>query len=360
MAGSINAKSAIRLLIAIVVLIGLFMAVRRAMQGWDDQVRLAQQRVIELQAKIDASVQPSEQKRLSTLRDQAIARVPSWRNLDGSLLLGGGILYALSLIPAVVVLSEAIACFGMKPPLSQVFVAQIRGHLGKYVPGKAMVVIIRARHLSDYQVPFAVGATSVFIETLLMMGVGAAIAGGALYFLPVPRWMATASIVGGVSASLPTLPFVFQRIVKRLSFANTKRLSAETSPTDAPANSTNDGTDCRITWRLFSAAWLWSTVAWLLLGASFTCLVLAIPGGGENHSLATIYLASTASIALAMVIGFVSLLPGGAGVRELVIATVLAPIAGPSQALLAAIAARIVFLSVELAASLFVGGMFKK
>lgn len=357
MAGSVNAKSAVRLLIAVVVTVGLFVAVQRAVDSWQDQVEIAQQRVAQFQSKLDAGVPPAEQKRLTKLRDQSIRQIPSWENLDGWLLAGGALFYALGLLPAVMVLREAIGCFGIKAPLMQTFIAQIRGHLGKYVPGKAMVVVIRARHLNQHGVPFAVGATSVFIETLLMMAVGATVAGIILCFLPVPRWMAAISILGGITASLPTLPFLFQHIVKRLSFLGNRRQDPASISESSPEASVNE---CRISWRLFGTAWLWSTLAWILLGISFTCLVLAIPGGGQTHPLTTIFLASTASIALAMVIGFVSLLPGGAGVRELIIATVLAPIAGPSQALVAAIAARLVFLGVELTAAFLVGGLFKK
>ena len=48
-----------------------------------------------------------------------------------------------------------------------------------------------------------------------------------------------------------------------------------------------------------------------------------------------------------MVIGFASLLPGGAGIRELVVTTVLAVALGATHAILAAIAARILFVVVE-------------
>ena len=52
-------------------------------------------------------------------------------------------------------------------------------------------------------------------------------------------------------------------------------------------------------------------------------------------------------MSLAVVIGFASLLPGGAGIRELVITTVLAVSLGPTHAILAAIAARLLFAAVE-------------
>ena len=85
-----------------------------------------------------------------------------------------------------------------------------------------------------------------------------------------------------------------------------------------------------------------------MIGASFACLVNSIPGGAPKFSTAIVFAASVASIALAMVVGFASLLPGGAGVRELTLAVVLAPVIGNSQALLAAILARLLFIVVEL------------
>ncbi len=60
-----------------------------------------------------------------------------------------------------------------------------------------------------------------------------------------------------------------------------------------------------------------------------------------------LYLVCTAAISLAVVIGFASLLPGGAGIRELVVTTVLAVSIGTTHAILAAIAARLLFATVE-------------
>ena len=50
------------------------------------------------------------------------------------------------------------------------------GHLGKYVPGKALVVIIRTGLISGPRVDTTVAAVSIFIETLTMMAVGAFLA----------------------------------------------------------------------------------------------------------------------------------------------------------------------------------------
>ncbi len=78
-------------------------------------------------------------------------------------------------------------------------------------------------------------------------------------------------------------------------------------------------------------------------------LIIAIPTSSELPSWGELYAIATAAICLAMVIGFASLLPGGAGVRELVLATVLGVSLGSVHGILAAIAARILFIVVEAA-----------
>ena len=60
--------------------------------------------------------------------------------------------------------------------------------------------------------------------------------------------------------------------------------------------------------------------------------------------LGTLFAVSTAAIGLALVAGFASLLPGGAGVRELVLVTILGISVDSADALLTAIAARLVFI----------------
>jgi glycosyltransferase 2 family protein len=61
----------------------------------------------------------------------------------------------------------------------------------------------------------------------------------------------------------------------------------------------------------------------------------------------------TACAALAVVLGFVSFIPGGFGVRELVVTTLLAPLAefGTARALAAAVLLRVIWLLSELFAS---------
>ena len=105
----------------------------------------------------------------------------------------------------------------------------IIGHLGKYVPGKAMVVILRAGMIRGPGVDAPLAVVSVFFETLTMMAVGALMAAGivAVWFRgqPLLFW---ASLGMMAVAGLPTLPPVFRRLVRivglgRLSPAATRK-----------------------------------------------------------------------------------------------------------------------------------------
>ena len=141
--------------------------------------------------------------------------------------------------------------------------------------------------------------------------------------------MGTAALVA-IAASIPTLPPILKRVAAKIAHRNPE--------SKIPANSSA---------RFFIVGWSWSLLSWFFIGASFATLVLAIPSPLELPALAELAAISTAAIALAMVVGFASLLPGGAGVRELVLTTLLAPAIGTAHALLAAIAARLMFIAVE-------------
>ena len=132
-----------------------------------------------------------------------------------------------------------------------------------------------------------------------------------------------------ILASVPTLPPMLRIVAARLIKTDTEASGAD------------------IGWGLFASGWAWSTLSWLLIGASFTLLVTAIPSVQPLPEMMELYLVCTAAISLAVVIGFASLLPGGAGIRELVVTTVLAVALGATHAILAAIAARILFVVVE-------------
>ena len=320
-------------MIALLVVLGLFFAGRSAVEQWKNEEASVQRQIEEIDERLHTASQ-SQRPQLQSRREALVASLPSWEAIRWEYCLGAAALYALGLLPSGFLLRRALVSLGQTPRLGTVIAAQLMGHVGKYVPGKAMVIIIRAGVLSRDGVKPIQATMSVFLETFLMMAVGGTVAGLVVLWLPVPTWIAVMAACIALVASVPTFPIVLRIIAKRLirDFA--------------------DVSDHRMGWGLFMAGWAWSSLSWLLIGASFTLLVAAIPGFAiadteDTPGVVELYLVCTAAISLAVVIGFASLLPGGAGIRELVVTTVLAVSLGATHAILAAIAARVVFAVVE-------------
>ena len=89
---------------------------------------------------------------------------------------------------------------------------------------------------------------------------------------------------------------------------------------------------------------------WIMSGLSLMYVLRSLPSSQIAESDARVlFLSACGACALAVVLGFVSLIPGGAGVREVVISMVLIPVVGPIAALCSALWLRIVWLCTELA-----------
>ena len=95
--------------------------------------------------------------------------------------------------------------------------------------------------------------------------------------------------------------------------------------------------------------WIAMSVAWILLGISFWAVLRSMGiSGTELLPNLTEYVAS---VSLAMVAGFLSLIPGGAGVRELILTGITGPSLGEGVALVAAVMLRLVWLVAEMVIS---------
>ena len=90
-------------------------------------------------------------------------------------------------------------------------------------------------------------------------------------------------------------------------------------------------------------------VAWILLGVSFWAVLqsMGIPGPSLLRSLP----GYVASVSLATVAGFLSLIPGGAFVREAILTGITGPSLGEGVALVAAVVLRLVWLVSEMVIS---------
>jgi hypothetical protein len=107
-----------------------------------------------------------------------------------------------------------------------------------------------------------------------------------------------------------------------------------------------------LSWQFLAKGWLLAAVGWLFFGASMIFVLRAFPLT-ESGPLLEIrdYPQVIAAVSLSMVAGFLSLLPGGAGVREMVISTLLTPLIGPEFAVISAVSLRVVWLLCELGAA---------
>lgn len=221
-----------------------------------------------------------------------------------------------------------LLALGQRPKKRKSLRAFFASQLGKYVPGKAMVVVLRTDLVRDENVAVAPAAASVFVETLTWIFVGATLASLLLVFgfREFPG-LQVAAVVMMLVAGAVTWPPLFQKIVVWIRPAATS------------------GMTYQVDLRTMMAGWLLLVVGWGFNGLSLWLVVGSLPSaplGIEHFPL------MVAAVTLATVGGFVSLLPGGLGVREMVMIPLLGSQFGVSVAVLAAVLIRFVWLSAEL------------
>ncbi len=248
-----------------------------------------------------------------------------------------GVFYIAALTPIGIYWFRVLRAMGQRPPFITTMRAYFLGHLGKYVPGKAMVVVLRTGALK--QTNSTVTAISVFAETLAMMAVGAFIAPAviAVQFRDQTGFLMT-SVVLMLLAGVPTFPPVFRFIVRKLKV-------------DRVDDSVKAARD-EYSWPLVFSGWASSLVGWLIMACSLWALLQAFPIAGPTNlqppSFTVAYPRMLAAVSLAVVAGFLSLLPGGVGVRELVFNELLNEPYGAAIAMICPVLLRLTWLSFEL------------
>lgn len=149
-------------------------------------------------------------------------------------------------------------------------------HLAKYVPGKAMVVVVRTGMVVPYGGRAATAAIATFYETLVMMAAGGLVAaagfagagGSHRVELTLPRWGLVAlpiyqiDSVAGLGLGLGLLLLVIPSIFRRLAGLITMPIPG-VGPDALP----------RFTGRLLCYGLLWSVGGWILLGLSLLAVV---------------------------------------------------------------------------------------
>lgn len=265
------------------------------------------------------------------------------------------------------------------------------GHLGKYVPGKAMVVVLRAGMVRGPGVSTPLAAAAVFYETLTMMAVGACWAAAVL----AVHWRqgtlelgdklpAGAVLLGAVAmlvvSLLPTVPPIFVRLLalikigRQSAAAQADRLphppeetnaeprpgaprAAEDGPRSSSENEirppntaagTTSAAPIELGYGLPLAGWTAMAIAWLLMGGSLWATIRGI--STADLSWATNWPDYSAVMAVALVAGFLSMIPAGFGVRDLLLVVLCARLfhIGEGPAAVATALLRIEWLLAEL------------
>jgi hypothetical protein len=256
-------------------------------------------------------------------------------------------LYIAGLVPLGVFYGRVLAASRTPIGVFAAIRAYLISHLGKYVPGKALVVVMRAGLSVPSGARASTAAFATFYETLVMMAAGgllAALAFGARSWVSIPLPFASGrsltvplgliGFVPGVAFLVVVEPRVFPRLatVARLPF---RGVGVDALPV--------------VGWRLLVEGLLLAALGWTLMGLSQVAVLAAL---GPSTRLAAEWPTIIGSVALATVAGFVvPIAPGGLGVREWVLWTALASAIDRERAVVAAIVLRLAWIVGEVVAA---------
>jgi glycosyltransferase 2 family protein len=246
-----------------------------------------------------------------------------------------GVVYAISMFPASLAWLQTLGSFKQAVPVLQGLHAYFLGHLGKYIPGKAMVIIIRVGRLRPLGVELKPTIVSIFVETLTSVATGSILGCGLLLCQSPqpPGWMVWSAWLCIPCAFVFLLPHTFRAVLKVLSKSRVGRMP--------PA------VNAAFTWRLMLRTCAWMLLGWTLHGTASWLVLVGLQPDASLWSLQA-WTLCTCAVSLGAVVGFASMIPGGAIVRELTITWLLSSLVTHPVALAAAVMFRLVGLVTEL------------
>ncbi len=237
----------------------------------------------------------------------------SWE-LHASWLFAAGVFYLLGFLPACLFWRHWLWTMGQRPGFFRSIRAYYISQLGKYTPGKALVVIMRTDMIRGKEVQTGFAAASIFFETFTMMGVGAFIS-SLLMFLwfndhPQRNYFVLLNLGMLLLSCLPIYPPFFRFVARKL------RLDKGDPKLEERLKS--------LGFRTILTGWLTTAFVWVFWGLSLwgTLHGLGIVPG----PLAEMFPRCVAAMSMSVVLGFVLMTPGGLGPREWVLTELLAPL----------------------------------
>ena len=230
----------------------------------------------------------------------------------GWLLTSGG-LYLVGVFPAAWFWRHLHGKFGYPISLYAAIRAHYIGQLGKYVPGKAMAVLIRSELVHPCGVPYGVSIIVSFYEVFSGMAAGALVA-AVIYLVQPPSLNELPMLASGLEAhplwvglvligvcGIPLVPGVFNFVIARL----TARIQAVELYRLPP-----------VRFGTLMVGLLTSALGWWAQGLSVWAVLQAVVPDPPAWTLSS-WAECTAGIAFANVAGFVIVVaPAGLGVRE--------------------------------------------
>jgi hypothetical protein len=265
-------------------------------------------------------------------------------------LLPAGVVYLAGWLPSVTVWRRLMLRLGARVRPFDAARAHYCGHLGKYVPGKALVVVIRSGLLRDRGAPLLVSGLTAAYETMLLMGTGLALGVVLCPLLVSPERVATWPDWAQSTIGVPVLPAIGVVALAAVLLPVLSQLLTLFAVKMTPRGMFRGDQAVRIGPRLVAASLLLLVIGWGVHGLSLGLVLHAV---GVPFDLGD-WPSWTGAVALATSAGFLVLFaPGGLGVREgLLIEFLTAQAAiGSRQAVAAAVLLRIVWFAAEIAAA---------
>jgi len=255
---------------------------------------------------------------------------PGWLILSGAL-------YVVGLGFSSAFWYRLLHTFGQRARMFATMRAYYVGQLGKYVPGKAWALLLRSVLIRGPDVHLGAAAITAFYEVLTSMAAGMLLAVCISIFQPpsIPGlvWSPLYSVLLLLCLlALPLVPAIFNRLASRL--ASRFKASESSKLSSLRTGTLAGGLVLTGAGWLFLSAGLWAT----LQG------VLPEPPG----LTAALGLQCAVSLSLAYVGGFLAIVvPGGVGVREVILRELLAGLAPAAHVALAVVVLRLVWTAAD-------------
>lgn len=265
-----------------------------------------------------------------TLVDQGPAFGSAVGRLDAPSLAWAAVLAGLGLGAQMLSWRSLLAGTGEAPGLTAAARVYYVGQLGKYIPGSVWAVVAQAELGRDHRVSRTRSAVVALGSLAVLVVVGGAVAGAGLGAgspgsIAAYWWALLAVPVGAVILAPP----VFNRVVGLV-------LRVLRRPAPAPT----------LGGRALAASSAWALAMWILFGAHAWVLAGSLGSSRDLVSAAV----TTGAFALAWVVGLlVVIAPAGAGAREAALVVALTPLLDRVDALVLALASRVLMIVGDLA-----------